>query len=293
MLRVRPHNYKPKTNLIGSGKYHLGIELEVEASSQDTRRAGLNSISPRQRFVYAKYDGSLDAELGWEMVTHPISVDLWLDKKPRSNGQVVKLFNFIRTLREMGYTSHENNRCGLHVHISRCAFDGATKPKLFPERPVYSRANGRPSCCYLCPAHNGLLCPHYYWFHRIVNSYTFARLSQRSNDQLAEWASQYKVSPGQIGLLLPKYRACNPTNNTVEVRIFRGNMKEERIRKAVEAVIAACEWARGIELHQWKELKDNVDAHFLQYVRDERDTFPNLHQYIQEHSKVRNTALCA
>lgn len=88
--------------------YLIGIELEIEGiTSRNTSR--FSEILQRHLAKSHKVvkDGSLDST-GAEIVTVPLST---IDR--------VKWYNLLKDLRSIGCTSHNNNRCGLHVHITR------------------------------------------------------------------------------------------------------------------------------------------------------------------------------
>src|SRR3989442_1085416 len=102
----------------------------------------------------------------------------------------------------------------MHFHVSRTAFTGKS---------------------------------HLYWFCRLVNTDLFAELSQRTQDGFNYCQRTTNTSPRVFvnRTAYTRYLAVNLLNvKTVEVRIFRGNMEENRIRKNAEAVIAAVEFCR-------------------------------------------------
>ena len=123
------HGFQPKNcflsseltrlvNMQSNSPYLLGIELEVEGVT-DRNRSRFSAIL--QRYLAKSHkvvkDGSL-SESGAEIVTIPMS-----------NIDRVKWYNLLKDLRSIGITSHNNNRCGLHVHISR-AYLPDTKWKM-------------------------------------------------------------------------------------------------------------------------------------------------------------------
>lgn len=249
-MRLREYREKPNVKFWGSDDYYLGVELEVEAPDRDKQLLGLK---PLVWGVNAKKDGSLNC-YGWEIVTHPYARNLWLEPRPRA-GAVYRLLKLVKTLKELDYVSHDCGRCGMHVHVCRKAFG--------PE-----------------------LGTHYYWFARLVNGPLFCKLSQRGNSGgLDRYAKQLEVTPSNLN---PephnRYTAINLRNrNTVEVRIFRGNLREDRIRKNVEAVIAAIEFARSLAPSDGtgeRELK--LDNDFVAWVVGNRTTYPNLAKYLRE-----------
>ena len=107
----------------------MGIELEVEADDEDEdydeeydEEYSENSSDYLQNYAYRvmkqypcwiKYDGSLNNN-GMEIVTHPFT-----------NKYHKRVFNWkklLEKLKQDGFTSHDNNRCGLHIHLSKSWF---------------------------------------------------------------------------------------------------------------------------------------------------------------------------
>ena len=251
-MRMQPHNTKPQARFRGDGDdpYYLGIELEVEAPDWDAHEKGLE-LRKRPRNMYAKEDGSLSC--GWELVTQPIGKSLWLGKT-EPNDPVDQFFRLVEGLTDLGYRSHDGGHCGLHVHVCRKAFSGDSDLR------------------------NG----HYYWFARLVNGQLFRRLCQREQGSLDRWANQTDSTSFSF-LTMPRssrYVAANVTRRTVEVRLFRGNLREERIRKAIEAVIAAIEFARTLIARE--PTAESPDAEFASWVSSNKRIYPNLKKYIDE-----------
>lgn len=246
-MRLHCYAHKPIAKFFGKDAYYIGIELECEAPDQTAMESGLK---PRPQGIYAKHDRSLN-QYGWEIITQPFAKNLWLEKKPK-RGPVKRFFDLVKSLRDLQYQSHNGGRCGLHLHVCKKAFGP-----------------------------DGIKSTHFYWFARLVNGKLFRKLSQRSDTALNQWAAQIPVTPSspyEAGY--NRRRAVNVLPaKTVEVRMFRGNLREERIRKAVEAVVAAIEFART---RSSKDYKKDMDAEFVLWVNLRRKTYPNLNAYLDE-----------
>ena len=311
-MRLLAYNAKPAAKFQGQDDYYLGVELELFAPDMTKRNEGL-AKQKRPGCMYAKHDGSIPYT-GWELVTHPIARKLWLEATPPAarttestitrtymgmtytakqvaagwqinggatyptmraashactngkrgvlftpsaggeggNGNAARKFlRLVADLKAMGYESHNGGQCGLHIHVSKTAFSGMTE--------------------------NNLRCTHYFWFKKIINSPLFAKLSQRDDFGFCHQTpvTIQDFADNHWG----RYQAVNPTRHTIEVRIFRGNMIEARIRKAVEAVIAAVEWAEDRSMRQLTDAQDVGDA-YATWVRANRATYPNLANYL-------------
>lgn len=265
-MRLQGHSVKPAPRFYGQDDYHLGIELEVEAPTETDRRKGLE-LSKRPGYCYAKMDGSL-GQYGWELVTHPISKSLWLNKDGKKNA-VTSLFQLVNGLRQLDYTSHSNKRCGLHVHISHAAF-GLDEDQYLPRGNV-----------------------HAFWFMKTINSGLFRKLSQRTDEQLGRWCAIVGVGTKNFFQRIgTRYLATNVTNKTIEVRIFRGNLREDRVRKCVESVIAAAEFTRGLKsthLKHAKQDKEWLTREFLAYIAQNSKDYNNLYNFLVEIGQINET----
>jgi hypothetical protein len=267
-MKLRDYNDKPKARFLGKGEWHIGVELEMEAPDDDAWHKGLE-LRQNPQFCYAKPDGSL--EQGWELITQPIPMEQWLAPTPK--GALKDFFKLVRQLSQLGYRSHNTETCGLHVHICRKALG---KEMIFREGE--SSHDKTPTT--------------YYWFRRLIHGALFTHISQRSGYELERWASQlpgWYRNPRRPKYNDRRYEAVNLTEKTIEIRIFRGNMREERIRKAVESVIAAVNWAkyasgRSAELYKSKRSDSQL---FISYVKRNAKKYPNLWAFIVS-SKLEN-----
>lgn len=310
-----PYGYKPRPVFFGEGSAFLGIELEVVAPSYSAKNEGLRTAG-EPTWCYAKCDGSIGST-GTEIVTHPISVNFWMSRTDTREytdyhnltpGQVLtgrykgatytatvhtdgkqvvyngrrfrsisaaakeicngtsqngyrffglirdhqpnpvgNFFRLVEALRRLSYTSHDDGRCGFHIHVSRTAFSesGDLRNSMF------------------------------YRFKCLINGLLFRKLSQRST---FEYCQQEPVDPHWFHERNWNRRmAVNITEKTVEVRLFRGNTREKRIRKNIEAVIAALEFGRDTA-----RMEAPTDDEFVNYVRGQSYRFPNLVEYINE-----------
>lgn len=95
-------------------RYHyLGFELEIEGRNCDYLSEVLrDNIDPNMHLLRMEYDGSLDH--GFEVISNPMT---W--------GYFHQFYPIDRILKECskkGFTSHDNNTCGLHIHASKSAY---------------------------------------------------------------------------------------------------------------------------------------------------------------------------
>jgi hypothetical protein len=104
-------SYRPSPFFFGSGKYHFGFELEVEARGNG-RFSGATAVQDALGGrVYMKDDASIDD--GFEIVTHPHTLENYHKEFD---------WKFLDKLKREGIAHGILSTCGLHVHVSRTAF---------------------------------------------------------------------------------------------------------------------------------------------------------------------------
>lgn len=98
----------------------LGFELEVdteegisESQNEETARNLCSSCGLEENEMRYANDGSL--RYGFECISQPHTVKCFWEKQKNWE-------RMLSYLRECGYSSHDTNTCGLHVHVSRGMF---------------------------------------------------------------------------------------------------------------------------------------------------------------------------
>jgi len=250
---IHDYNYKPEPIFYGNDDMYMGVELEIDHGGESSDSADeLLYIAnfPNER-MYMKHDGSI--EDGFEMVTHPMSLDY--HKKEMPWGKV-----FDKAL-DMGYRSHKTSTCGLHIHVSRDA--------LGPDHDAQEEVIAR--IVYFVEAHwNELL-----------------KFSRRTESNIMRWASRYgieasartvydKAKKGNMG----RYVCVNLQNfNTIEFRIFRGTLKYETFIATLELVHEICNRAidatdYAFETMCWSDFVKCIDKeakpHLINYLKEKQ-----------------------
>jgi hypothetical protein len=230
------------------GKVFMGFELEVEAQSSREAGAQLTVDVLGEDYVYLKNDGSLSN--GFEIVSHPATLAY---HKTRS-------FEVLDTLaKEHNYTSWRAGTCGLHVHISREAFDN----------------------------------PSHIWkfAHLIANNKDeMIRLAGRNSDR---WAT-FDGIRGDIGskakgsTYVNRYEAINFQNsNTIELRFFRGSLLPQRVFMALELTDAVAEYTRTLSAND--VIRGGLEfGKFAEWVST-REQYSNLLSYLTKYNLVPAT----
>lgn len=234
------YSYKPSAQFFGNDDYYFGLELEVENIHDWGCENGAQLVQDELGSrVYCKSDGSLSD--GFEIVTHPHSFEAFKS----INWSVLDM------LRRKGFRSWDTSTCGLHVHISRTAFRKNGKrdeahelrfQKLIYDNGMHVRAIAGRSSAYARFNDKGKLVP--------------------------------KVKYGQSE---DRYEAINVQNDhTLEVRVFRGSLKPQRVLSAVEFLHSAIEYTRNMKVNP----KDNQLSwiRFMAYVLDNKEKYQNFAQ---------------
>ena len=235
--RPRPNFYPDKGEL-----YYLGIELEVEVTGSESRHECatevVNALGAR---AYLKEDGSLSN--GFEIVTHPHTLHEY---------QTSVDWSFLKQLSKMGVRSWNRSSCGLHVHVSRTAFNSSTHAATEA---------------------------HQVRFNKLIydNQRQVERLAGRKNNDYALFTDKGKVVPKvKFGTQSSgRYSAVNmEPEDTIEVRVFKGSLRKERVLSGIEFVAAAVEYTRTLKIQH--KSAPFAWGRFVHYVTANSDTYPNL-----------------
>ena len=255
---IHNYSYKPAPEFFGNARYFMGFELEVECGPRANKFESAEQLQSKLGArAYLKEDGSLDN--GYEVVTHPHTLESYNREFD---------WTFLEWLKKQGLRSWNTSSCGLHVHVSRTAFDPIDSVRL-----SYSRSERI--------------------LKRQAHELRFTKLiydNQRQVERIAGRSSHFS-SFSDKGNLIHKikhgnqedgrYSAVNTENHaTLEVRVFKGSLRPERVRSALEFVHAAVEYTRDMKVAG----KNNCFAwsKFVAFVVTNESTYPNLLTIINE-----------
>jgi len=252
---IHDYSYKPSPFFFGEGKYHFGFELEVE-SRGNGRYEGAAAV---QSFLggraYFKNDASLDE--GFEIVTHPHTLENYHREFD---------WNFLRRLQSDGFRSWNTGSCGLHVHVSRTAFGNGDPWERGVAQPMRSQLLLRRQS-------------HELRFMKLIYD------NQRQVERIAGRTSAHYANFSDKGNLVNKVKlgyqnsgrmsAVNTENSeTIEIRVFKGSLRKERVLSAIEFVHASVEYTRDIKVTS-KNLALSW-MNFTGYVGNNAELYPNL-----------------
>lgn len=240
---VFSHDYKPEPEFKKSNKDKLKhyrtmyFGIELECKGNRIEEA-VECMLP---FMYAKHDSSIGG--GVEIVSHPTTFDSWIEEKSNID-------DWLDNLRRLGFSSHNGGTCGMHIHISKNTVSTLQLYKVL--RFTYEN-------------HDFMLA-----------------ISQRMRRQLDEWADmsgnrKSAIHKAAAKMSFGRFEAWNLQNSdTIECRIFRGNLRLDRFYKNVEFVHAIIMWAKNVSLNNI-----NLES-FCNYVFYNRKQYSNLWSFMSE-----------
>lgn len=212
--RPNPVFYLPSSTVMREPRNMTvtGFELEMEAVGGRLDEAAQLATDEFPQ-AYLKYDGSISH--GFEMVTHPMSLDY-----------INSEFNFdaLKDLADLGMRSAKTTTCGLHVHINKGFFRSAPSTSYRFMSLFYSNAEA------------------------------WRRLAGRSHSSYAQWdiGEDTRLLGYTKGIRdndtfavnRDRYVALNlQPSKTIELRFFKGTLRPLTLRARLQAVHAAAEYA--------------------------------------------------
>ena len=238
---IHSYGYRPHPIFHGVVGPYMGFELEVESKGSN-RSDGVDLFSNLDPREQ-RYYLKHDGSLsyGFEIVTHPHNL-----------AEYHKLdWTWLDRLTKLGFRSWNTSSCGLHVHIGVDAFkDEAHQIRftkfIYDNERQAKRIAGR-SSGYAAFDSKGQVIPKIKYKHRDTNRYT----------------------------------AVNVQNEkTLEVRIFRGSLRKERVLSAIEFTHAVCEYTRDLKI--MPKSKPFSWLRFSAYIANNDELYPNLFTIINE-----------
>ena len=201
----------------GNCERYFGIEIEVKQSSSEEDVEWLNKDED-EYMCFQKYDSSISN--GTEVVFHPQTRD-YFDR--RGYSWITELYDNFSYL-SCGTNSRIGS--GMHVHISRTAFNDDNSIKKF---------------CELI---------------NIKYEKSLTEFSERTADELEEWAMFHPEEPMQGEW--DRYTAVNLRNDdTVEVRIFRTPAKPQKVAEVIHLLDTLVDVANGTKAScTWLDLQE-------------------------------------
>ena len=261
---VHDYGYRPDPIFYSSSpdeRLYFGIEIEVEAKggNYETRREGARRAHALEdsQLAYLKNDGSLNC--GFEIVTHPMSHDYYMNEAD-------ELWETLEELRnKYDMTSWATRTCGLHIHISRTGFNGGAHMHRFlnlvySNQAFYELLAGRSSSQW-----------------SKFDDVDTAVPNGQDEDGFTQWkrvrSFKNKINSGRN---TDRYSAVNTQNRaTLEMRIFKGTINSGKVKSQINLAHASVEYTRTLTV---KDVRDGAlkAEQFAQYIMAHADIYPEL-----------------
>ena len=209
--RVHRYNLKPKPRFHGKATIQYGLELEVDGfPSDEHKHLGLGLLYKAEKgesSFYIKTDGSLNN--GYELVFHPRELGSWYNYHK-------KLSALTSAIQSAGGKSFSTSTCGIHVHrgiTDISSYHIVKMSYLLGKFRRFTRAAAMRGSCHYSHEVNLLNLEHKADPHKIIELFKMSKMS----------ASHRRHS-------VDRYLQLNFQNeNTIELRIFKGNLNVEAI----------------------------------------------------------------
>lgn len=227
---INDYSYQPCPEFHGDGPLYLGMELEIDVT--DMYECAESAQSHLGSLGYLKEDGSIDN--GFEIVTHPMTHRYAMDHFP---------WRMLDDLRADGCSGYGN---GLHVHVSRAAFDGPTHVhrwmKLFYRNQSDVTAVARRECD------------------------EWAAFTNDGRAHVKDYAKGARDAD--------RYQAINVQNfATFELRIFASSLDRQEVQAALGLAAASVEYTRDLTVQDITRGAWDWDA-FAEWVADQPEYAP-------------------
>lgn len=199
-----------------------------------------------------------DASVDLEFVSMPMTI------RAAKAGFIIAKQKFNSFDKIAKYAKAYYGPCGGHIHIDKDSFTNTYQYYAF-------------------------LSMHY------DNPQFIAGMAQRSVGEENQWAYLYK--PDDFARVV-KYKlnsnnrqAVNVTQNTVELRYFRSNLKVDRLLKNFELVQSMFTFTSAMTYQDIAKFKNNTLKYYLLFIRANRYNYPNLFNYLTIRNWIKKEKL--
>lgn len=223
----------------------FGVELEMQPNSNHTQShvvAALGSKyvnSPSHPYILCR-DSSI-GDRGVELITLPYTL------ANHKSDKFMPWTKLLGELRKVAQSGQNNTQCGMHVHINRRALSNLQMGKML--------------VAINAPEMQELI----------------ATIAQRNE---AAYCGRYFKKVADGGKIIGSHGdALNMSNSkgTVELRIFRGNLRYERVMKNLEFAEALCLYAQDQSIQLV-----HLPAQMVEWINDNNAHYPYLAKFIAE-----------
>lgn len=250
---IYSYDYKPDPTFYRGDdhedKLFLGVELELEVTTGSKSKVAEQILKDP---LYCKSDGSID--YGFEIVTHPCTM-AYHKKQMKWDDMLAKLI-------KAKCKSHDTNTCGLHIHVSKKALSHIEAIRL----GIFVNLN----------------CENFETLARRTQShyskFKFIKKGRESNKQTSKEKGEYLNVINNSD----RYEALNYQNHsTIEFRLYKGTLKYHTLISTIELTHAVCYFVKQVDSTLNLVDKENGWKLFMDFVKKNCKTYPNLIEYLQ------------
>lgn len=239
-------SYQHIANEFACPVYGLEIEIDRKTRREDPEKIYELLEQENGKFlnlVALERDGSL-SDQGVEIITAPLST---FELRQRYSA----IFNILTKLRQWGWLSHDDHKCGLHISTNR---HSQYADELLENLIMTGKGK------------------------------TFCKIfSRRTADQLSSYCSFDRRAN-------ERYRAINVLNaKRLELRFFRGTLNPTTFISCMELTFALREFSIVCEEDTHRPIPNHAKhtwTGFIQWVRNNQKRFQVLEKYCQASSHV-------
>lgn len=219
----------------------FGVELEIQPGNNHTHEQLVDALGGKyavgQQYILCR-DSSVPN--GAELITLPYTL-------ANHKADVMPWTKVLERVRKVGKSGMGTTQCGMHVHINRRALSHLQMGKML----VVINA----------PEMQELI----------------ATVAQRSE---ASYCQRYFKKVADGGKIVGSHGDalnCGNRKGTLELRIFRGNLRYERVMKNLEFTDALCNYAAEQSIQ-----KVHIPEAFVGWMKDNKKHYPHLVKFVEE-----------
>lgn len=247
--------------------YYLGVELETDDFGQDDS-AAQNPFTLRRDRVSSSFSGGQAADLrlpktlwypkrdssvsGPEFASHPATISYW-------NAHRKQLSEMFTNLLHAGFRSHDNDRCGMHINVSRTAFEDEDHLRRFLKLlyvdPEWARRISQRTI-------NSL-----HWCEFNISNEADIEGFIRATRNNGAYGSKYVVFGAPYG------------GQRFEFRLPRGTLRVDRFFKNLQWLVSMVEYTR-------RKTAKSETANYMSYVVRNKKKYGDLHAFLLERGFV-------
>jgi hypothetical protein len=227
---------------IRRGALLLGVELEMEPREGHSQADVVEALGGRAHETHIL---KYDGSIptGAELVTAPLTL-------AEHRGERIDWRRTLAPVQTVAMSGAGTTHCGMHVHANKAAVTPLTIGKLL----VFLNSDRTDELVTL--------------------------VAQRRSNGYCE-KKEKKVSDGRFGSE-SRYERLNITPNTLEFRVFRGNLRAERVLKNLEFVVASIAFCAESSIRE----VDNP-ARFLAWLVERERDYPALAAFLRERNALQ------